>query len=224
MTVQQLINQVLRKIGVLAAGESPSTDESADALAALNQMLNEWNTLRAAIYTMKSQAFATVGAQASYSMGAGGNFNVARPVKIERATITVATGYTAPVEIIGSAAYAEIVQKALAGVPEKLYPDYAFPLCNLALWPVPSGTPALTLWWWQPLITADLVLTDTVSYPPAYEQALVYNLAVVLASEYGRALPTEIAAMAERTKAQLGALNAPEAPAPQAPLVPAAQA
>lgn len=43
MTVQQLINWALRLIGVLAAGESPTTEEGDDALAALNRIIGSWN-------------------------------------------------------------------------------------------------------------------------------------------------------------------------------------
>ncbi len=43
MTAQELINGALRLIGVIAAGETPSADESADALAAFNAMIQNWN-------------------------------------------------------------------------------------------------------------------------------------------------------------------------------------
>jgi hypothetical protein len=45
MTVQQLINQSLIQLGVIASGESPSSDESADALTALNLMISSWNEM-----------------------------------------------------------------------------------------------------------------------------------------------------------------------------------
>ena len=41
-TSQQVINRSLRKIGALAAGETPSSDMSTDALADLNAMLARW--------------------------------------------------------------------------------------------------------------------------------------------------------------------------------------
>ena len=40
------INRALRLLGVLAEGETPSAAVSTDALTALNQMIDSWNTER----------------------------------------------------------------------------------------------------------------------------------------------------------------------------------
>ena len=41
-----IINGALRLLGMLAEGETPSANTSTDALAAMNQMLDSWNTER----------------------------------------------------------------------------------------------------------------------------------------------------------------------------------
>ena len=45
-TANDQINGALRLLGVLAEGETPSAATSQDALAALNQMIDSWNTER----------------------------------------------------------------------------------------------------------------------------------------------------------------------------------
>lgn len=42
MTPQLAIKRALRKLGVIASGESPSHDEAADGLTCLNAMLHRW--------------------------------------------------------------------------------------------------------------------------------------------------------------------------------------
>lgn len=43
-TVSTMITRALRTLGVLQSGESPSAEESSDALVAFNDMLNFWRT------------------------------------------------------------------------------------------------------------------------------------------------------------------------------------
>lgn len=45
MTVQQLINQSFLQLNIIASGASPSSDESDDALTALNLLIESWNEM-----------------------------------------------------------------------------------------------------------------------------------------------------------------------------------
>jgi hypothetical protein len=49
------INRALRLLGVLAEGETPSASVSQDALMALNQMIDSWNTERLSIFSTQDQ-------------------------------------------------------------------------------------------------------------------------------------------------------------------------
>ena len=44
------INRALRLLGVLAEGETPAASVSEDALMALNQMIDSWNTERLSVF------------------------------------------------------------------------------------------------------------------------------------------------------------------------------
>ena len=52
-----LINGALRLLGVLAEGETPSAETSADALTAMNQMIDSWNTEKLSIFNTQDQMF-----------------------------------------------------------------------------------------------------------------------------------------------------------------------
>ena len=51
------INGAMRLIGMLAEGETPSAAASQDALSALNQMIDSWNTERLSIFSTQDQVF-----------------------------------------------------------------------------------------------------------------------------------------------------------------------
>ena len=51
-TAGEQINRALRLLGILAEGETPSAAMSQDALVALNQMIESWNTERLAVFYM----------------------------------------------------------------------------------------------------------------------------------------------------------------------------
>lgn len=69
-TAQEIINMALRTNGVIAAGETPSTDESNDCFEILNAIINNWNdslkkslagSYASTVYTFNAlQTFATL--------------------------------------------------------------------------------------------------------------------------------------------------------------------
>ena len=56
-TAGETINGSLRLLGVLAEGETPSAETSEDALRAMNQMIDSWNTERLAVFSTQDQIF-----------------------------------------------------------------------------------------------------------------------------------------------------------------------
>jgi hypothetical protein len=56
-TAGDIINGSLRLLGVLAEGEVPSAETSQDALRAMNQMIDSWNTERLSVFSTQDQVF-----------------------------------------------------------------------------------------------------------------------------------------------------------------------
>jgi hypothetical protein len=56
-TAGQQIERALRLLGVLAEGETPSAATSQDALMALNQMIDSWQTERLSVFSTQDQIF-----------------------------------------------------------------------------------------------------------------------------------------------------------------------
>lgn len=220
MTGQDLIASALRLIGVLASGETASAAEAADGLVILNQMIDSWNAERLSVFhilpngrSTDTNTFALVPSQQDYTMGTGGNFNVARPAKIERASIEYlanpAQPLELPLEILDYAGWQAIPLKVTtSNIPRYVYIDNAFPLRNLRFWPVPSEVHNAILYYWNALTQFTALITD-LTFPPGYLKALRYNLAVDLAPEYGRSVPIEVAVQATQSKAKIKSMNLP---------------
>lgn len=205
-TAQTLIDRALRLCGALASGESPSAQETADSLIALNSMVDSWQTDRLAIYAVQDVTKTLTVSDGSYTIGSSGDINTTRPVKIVSAYITE-NGSDYPLEIIDQRAYDGLTAKTVtSSLPEYLYYAPAYPIGTIKLWPVPSAANVLTLQVWTP-VQSFATAGTSVSLPPGYERALTTNLAIELAPEFGKAISQEVAKAAQESKAAIKRMN-----------------
>ncbi len=205
-TAQTIIDRACRLIGAVASGESPSTDETADCLVALNAMLDSWNADRLAIYALVDVTKTLTSNDGTYTIGSGGDINTARPLRIDGAYVTD-SDVDIPVQIIDAAAWDGIALKTTtANYPELLYYERSYPLGIIHLWPVPTSTDVLTLTVESQLSSFNKA-APSVSLPPGYERALAYSLAIEIAPEFGRPVPQEVAKVARVSLAAIKRRN-----------------
>src|ERR1700712_4620744 len=105
-TAGDLIAYCFRISGVAGVGQSVSSDDANDALETLSEMLAQWQQKRWLAYTLTETVKTSTGAS-SYTIGAGGDFDMARPDRLESAFVRYLNnsgGQTIdyPVSIIGS--------------------------------------------------------------------------------------------------------------------------
>lgn len=208
-TARDLIKRSMRLLNAIATGETPSADELVDGLSSLNGMIDSWSTEGLLINARVREEFTLVAGTAAYTMGSSGTFNTTRPLKIEAANIEDQTGDFPeyPVQILTLAEWAQITIKSTQSeLPQKLYAEGTYPLETINLWPVPSAANKLVLYSRKVLTALASVNTD-ISFPPGYEDALVHNLAIRLAPEYAKPVPSEVIAVASETKANIKRRN-----------------
>lgn len=198
----------MRSLNALASGEVPTAAEAADALETLNEMLEQWNLERLTVYTIVRNLLSVTAGTGTYTLGSGGDWNIARPAKIDNAMFReTATGLELPMRVLTDAEYQAIRLKDTTGSwPRWLYNDYAFPLSTVTVWPTPSVNNQIVLYTWNQ-ISSVANLDTSLTFPPGYIMALRYNLAVALAPEYGRSISVELAALAMQTKANIKTIN-----------------
>ena len=199
MTVQELIDKSLQTLGVIAPGETPATEERADALSALNNLIANWNAQQLPLFSVQLTTVTLTGA-ASYALAT-------RPMRIKSAQVLAANGAAMAPMLVDAVGWAGITDKTRTGIyAEALYCDYGFPSATVSLSPRPAaGT--LEIYSYKQL-TEFASLAEVITLPPGYERALRFALAMELASEYGRTVTPEIAAAATEAKNAIAGLNA----------------
>lgn len=203
VTVSSVLARALRLAGVLASGETPDATMQADALEALNSMLDAWRTESLLVHALRTESLTITGA-ASYTVGDGGDLDTVRPVKIEAAFWRSGeTDY--PLAIANAVTWSQVGNKSLqADVPEWLYYEPAYPLGVVYLSSIPSsGTLHLVVW--TPI--SEVGAFDEFSFPPGYRDAITYQLAMRLCQEYGRAVTRELAGLGKAAKDDIKRVN-----------------
>lgn len=180
-TWNDLIDAGLRKIGRLESGGTPTTPERTSGLAELNSMLGSWSAEMGTIYFETTESLSWASGNASRTIGASGNLDTARPLKILSAQFRDASNNDFDLQIITHQQYQSLFDKGSLTSDFPLYlaynPTNASNLGTLFLYPTPSATITLRLTSWKPFA----VITDataTIALPPGYEDAITPNLAV----------------------------------------------
>lgn len=197
MTPRVAIEQALKKIGVLGVGQTAEAEDYNDAFLELQNMLFQWQQERWLVYALMDVALTSNGAK-SYTVGLGGDFNVLRPDNIESAyfinlNMQGEQPVSYPLEIIKSYEdYSRLTLKSLVTWPQYAFYDSAYPLGNLFVNPIPAAAQyEIHLVIKTPLPAPNDGGTE-MSTPPEYNQAIIYNLACLLATSYGVAVPPDV--------------------------------
>jgi hypothetical protein len=210
MTGRDAITAALRLIGALAPGESLDATEATDGLATLNRMISSWSNEGLMIHAISRETPLTLTvSDGTITMGASGNITN-RAQKIEAALIRDESSTPAvefPVRILSIDEWAAIPSKdSEATYPTDLYDDGAYPQRILYLYPVPSAAHKLVLFT-RRILTEIATLDTSISLPPGYEEAIVFNLCIRFAPEYGKSVSGEVATIANESKAAIKKAN-----------------
>ncbi len=202
MTVRDLVERTLKKIGVLASGESAEAAMASDALDDMNAMIDSWKNNGLMIYENEIHDLTLISGQQTYTIGSSGDFNLTRPVSISKASY-VSNNIEYPIDIITEAEWAKIPDKETSSdIPTKLYYNPANPLGELNFWPKPSGASSVKIYVPKP-VSRFASLNTSVDLPPGYEILLVYGTADFIAPDFGRELRPRQLQLLTETKADI---------------------
>ena len=138
-TALDSIKRAMRLIGVLSIGETPSDDESADGLTALNAMLDSFANDKQVIYAPSLDVIAWAPSTSSYTVGPTGTVATVRPVSLLTSCYFDWGGVSYPLEPISVDEYNEISLKGLnTTIPQYIWCNPTFPDSTITLWPTPS--------------------------------------------------------------------------------------
>jgi hypothetical protein len=217
ITVVELLAGAMRKIGVLGAGEV-LTDEADDVRVVFQQMVDAWTNEDLLIPTVTKITFPLI-EQNNYTIGIYpapvpvplpvNHIETARPERILRAWTRDSASVDYPLKVLDSDYYARITVKDNVARPGGYYLRKGWPLDSIFFDQVPFVGETLHLEVIQPLtdVLPAANLTDIIDLPPGYERALLYNLALELAPEWGKDVPSTVAVFAVQSKKLLKRAN-----------------
>ena len=191
MTVQELIDQAFTELGVLPVDQTLGSNESSWGLVKLNRLLSQWQTRRLYVAYMDQNSY-TIGTPAVsglWTIGpTGADFTATRPTRIESANLVLtdtSPDTQTPLSVINTDDYGALgVQELTSDDPTRLYYKATFPNGTIYLWPIPTDTTnKIQLFTWHQ-IDEYTALSDTVTVPPGYLDALVLSLAESMLPTY----------------------------------------
>lgn len=206
-TAQDVIEAAMRDIGALASGEDPSSDETADVLEALNNLIDSWNTDGLTLYAEADVSHTLVANDGSYTIAASGaDITATRPVRILRAYVRD-SNIDYPLEIISKEAYDLIPDKTTTSTnPEYLYYEPSYANGTIKLWPVPTDTNSLVMTV-QTQLSSFATAATSFAMPPGYQRALQKNLGIEIAPMFEKEPSAALVKAARDSLAMIKRLN-----------------
>jgi len=206
VTAQELITRTLKTIGVLASGETATSDDMSDSLTVLNNMVDSWATERLTIYTVTRNVFTLTSSTQDYTIGAGGTFNMARPLWIVAASIIpdkdASSAQKVELPIASALTVQEWQEVGVKGVtstyPTQFFYDknWVAGLATISIWPIPDNSDCQLVLYTPTALSQFADLTTAYTFPPGYEEAFRYQLALRLAPEFGVPVQPDIRQLA----------------------------
>ena len=211
-TTADIIYGSLRLIGVLAEGETPSSETAQDALSAMNEMIQSWNTERLAVFSTQDQIVTWPPSTQSRTMGPTGDIVALRPVLVDDATYfrDPANGISYGLKLINQQQYNGIAVKTVTSTyPQVMWVNMTYPNIEMYVYPVPIKVLEFHIVSVQEL-SAPANLSTDLAFPPGYLRAFRYNLACELAPEFGVEPSRQVQRIAMTSKRNLKRINNPD--------------
>jgi hypothetical protein len=210
-TAGEQINRALRLLGILAEGETPSASMSNDALMAMNQMIESWNTERLSVFCTQDQVFNWPSSQIKRTLGPTGDFVGNRPVLFDDATYFKApSGVSYGIKFINQQQYDGIAVKNVTSTfPQVIFVNMTYPNVEMYVYPMPTQTLEWHFISVQEL-TQPATLDTQLNFPPGYLRAFTYNLAMEFAPEFGVEPSPQVQRIAMTSKRNLKRINNPD--------------
>jgi hypothetical protein len=203
VTARYLIQGALKHLKVLDPIETIEPEDAADGLDTLNDMVDAWAV--DSLYVLATQKVSATFSGQSATIGIGGTFNTALPVRINHAFFR-RNDEDRELHVVDGARYDAIALKSLSNeFPTVLYYRRTLPLGAIAVWPVPG----LTTYFLDVAINlSEFAALDTVyDVGPGYRNALKLALAEQLAPLYEKPVGADLRRNIARAKRSLKRAN-----------------
>lgn len=197
MTVRQAATLALKLLSVVSEGNPPTDEQLNDAVNVINWNIDAWNADGSIVFALKQNITQLTTLKQIYQIGPVSPINAyttpdiivpLRPLKLYSANFTYLSQpqLELPMYILSAEEWADIrVKQIYTTISNKVYLDEQYPVGNIYMWPIPTNTFTLVLWYWDGL-NSNCTLDTVLQYPPGYEKAIIYDMAINLAPMFNR--------------------------------------
>lgn len=184
-----LINGALRIAGAIGQGETPTADQTTEAMQALNLMVKAFQADGMPLWAIKQYTVTLTNAAATYTIGTGQTVDTPKPLKVIQAyRHDSTTGIDVPLRVVTRQEYNMLGNKTTTGVPVQIFYEPLNTYGVLHVYPVPDATVAsestIVIVYQRPFEDFDSV-SDEPDFPQEWYDAVKFGLADRLTPEYG---------------------------------------
>lgn len=211
--------RALRLLGIFEATETPPAEDLAHGLIVLNDWIDSLALERLTIYTVTRTLKSLGNGTASYTVGSGGDINIARPITFagvsviadDTASPTTETPLPLPIHV---SQYQAIPNKTTSGTPDRVYWDAGWSSSRgtLYVYPVPAVSTMDLVLYTPTALTQFADGTTSYTFPPGYARMIRTNLALELAGDFNVVPSPDVTRVAVDSKARIKAANLKLAP------------
>ena len=183
---KELVTDAHYLIGAHQVGATLSNTKLTLGLRVLNRMVKQWQAKGLHLWRYEEGSLSTVADTQSYTMGTGGDFTTARPLKITSMR-HVEDSIDTPMFPLTRDEYFDQPNKAASGKPTSYYytpRGGSNATGKLYIWPVDDAANTLKFTYLRQFEDLDSG-TDDMDFPQEWEDCIVYNLGVKLGDYYG---------------------------------------
>lgn len=178
-TAQWIIRSAMRDAGYLAKGTEPSSEDYAENLARLNEIVNLWQTQGIKLFLLQDLSVALAAGTSTYTFGPAGSTVMTRPLRVVEAYYADTNGVRRPLDPLAWTDWTRLSQTSQTGQINSYFVDKQAAQLNVSFWLTPDAVAATG--------AAHLVvqtqaenyasLTSTSSFPLEWAIALRWALA-----------------------------------------------
>lgn len=189
LTRNEFISAALRKIGVLAKGQTADAEDLLNGQEALNGIMALFQTKGMQLWARDEYTITLVAGQADYIIGVGQAVATPFPLKLHQATLKdTAGGSNLNMNIYSIYQYQELSPTTSSGQPVSVFYQPLINYGKLTVWPTPDTNAAAQktiLLTYQSPLEDFTAAGQTFDFPKEWHKPVIYQLAADLAPEYG---------------------------------------
>lgn len=198
-TTRDLITLILRRAGAISGHDTPSADESNDALEMLNGLIDSWANESLLVFSRVEESFPMTGAR-EYTVGIGQSLDTVPFTNIIAVYARQGT-IDHYMESLSDEDYARIMSKDEQNPPQYYNYNNGYPVAKLKLYPKPDASWTLFVVSEKPL--SNLALDDEINLPPGWKRALINCGAVEICPDYNLEPSQSLFMAAKESKAAI---------------------